>query len=90
MKHIKKYEAITEIQNSGNYIIFDNENELKYYKNLWNSLHVKYTQYNKYFPQLFNQMVGKKKLSRLQWAELEFLLKNGKSRYEAGVLPKNY
>jgi hypothetical protein len=34
--------------------------------------------------------MGKKKLSRLQWAELEFLLKNGKSRYEAGVLPKNY
>lgn len=71
-------------------VLFNDEAKLRYYKKLWDSLNVKYTQYNRFFPKLFKQMIEKRKLSRLQWAELEFLLKNGKSRYDAGVLPKNY
>lgn len=71
-------------------VTFDDEKKLNYYKKLWNSLNVKYTQYNKFFPQLYKKMVENRKLSRLQWAELEYLLKNGKSRYDAGILPKNY
>jgi hypothetical protein len=34
--------------------------------------------------------IRKKELTKRQWLELEFLLKNGKSRYEAGILPNNY
>lgn len=75
---------------SDSVVTFDDEKKLNYYKKLWNSLNVKYTQYNKFFPQLYKKMVEKRKLSRLQWAELEYLLKNGKSRYDAGILPKNY
>jgi hypothetical protein len=85
MKHLKEYNS-----GSNDEVIFDDESKLRYYKRLWDSLNIKYTQYNTFFPKIFKKMMEKKKLSRLQWAELEFLLKNGKSRYEAGILPKNY
>ena len=63
--------------------------EVQYYQKLWDWLHDKY-RYNKFFLSLWNKVISKKSLTNKQWIELEFLLKNGKSRYEAGILPNNY
>lgn len=63
--------------------------EIKYFTTLWGWLHFKYTT-NPFFSKLWNQVITKKYLSKNQWIELEYLLKNGKSRYEAGLLPPNY
>jgi hypothetical protein len=65
------------------------DSEIKYYTNFWNNLHENYRN-NKFFSSVWNQLISKKSLSQKQWVELEFLLKNGKSRYEAGVLPPKY
>lgn len=65
------------------------DEEIKYYTKLWGFLNIKYAN-NQFFSKLFNQMTLKKYLSNKQWTELEYLLKNGKSRYESGILPKNY
>lgn len=63
--------------------------EIQYYQKLWDWLHDKY-RYNKFFSGLWDKVKTKKSLTNKQWIELEFLLKNGKSRYEAGILPSNY
>jgi hypothetical protein len=63
--------------------------EIAYYEKLWNWTNVKYHN-NKFFSNLWNKVKTKKELTKRQWLELEFLLKNGKSRYESGVLPNNY
>jgi len=63
--------------------------EIQYYEKLWNWLHIKHHN-NKFFSGLWNKLKTKKELTKRQWLELEFLLKNGKSRYEAGQLPNNY
>jgi hypothetical protein len=63
--------------------------EIQYYQKLWDWLHEKY-RYNKFFSNLWDKVKTKKSLTNKQWIELEFLLKNGKSRYEAGILPNNY
>jgi hypothetical protein len=65
------------------------DEEIKYYQKLWDFLHVKHRN-NKFFSNLWERAKNKKELSKRQWMELEFLLKNGKSRYEAGQLPSNY
>lgn len=85
MKNIKIYEDFNPLDEGKTFT----DSEVKYYQQLWNSLHIKYTN-NKFFASVFDQMKNRKHLSDKQWAELEFLLKNGKSRYEAGVLPQNY
>jgi len=65
------------------------DSEIQYYQKLWDWLHDKY-RYNKFFSGLWDKVKTKKSLTNKQWIELEFLLKNGKSRYEAGILPNNY
>lgn len=58
-------------------------------KQLWDSVHVRYIN-NRFFKSLYDKVVSGGSLSAKQWGELDFLLKNGKSRYEAGELPNNY
>jgi hypothetical protein len=65
------------------------DEEIKYYERLWGFLHEKYRN-NQFFSKLWSQVKINKSLTKKQWIELEFLLKKGKSRYEAGILPKNY
>lgn len=84
MKHIKIYENFLQ----GGKKEFS-DSEIQYYQKLWDSLYDKY-RYNKFFLSLWNQVKNKKSLSNKQWIQLEFLLKNGKSQYEAGILPNNY
>lgn len=81
MKNLKLYE---DFQRK-----YFTDSQITYYEKAWNYLHEKYRN-NPFFSSLWNQLKTKKSLSNKQWIELEFLLKNGKSRYEAGVLPPNY
>lgn len=84
MENIKLYEQFQQ-DNRKNFT----DTEIVYYQKLWDWLHEKYRN-NQFFLKLWNQAKLKKSLSQRQWLELEFLLKNGKSRYEAGILPSNY
>lgn len=54
-------------------------------KKLWSFQHAKYHQ-NNFFVSIIKQLEDKKKLSQRQYDELQFLLDNGRSKYEAGVL----
>lgn len=54
-------------------------------KKLWNMQHIKYHNDN-FFSKIMKQLEDKKKLSEKQFDELNFLLINGRSKYEAGVL----
>jgi hypothetical protein len=65
------------------------DDEINYYQKLWDWLPEKY-RYNRFFSSLWDQAKMKRSLSQKQWTQLEFLLKNGKSQYEAGILPSNY
>jgi hypothetical protein len=56
---------------------------------MWDWLPERYRN-NSFFSNVWQQMRSKKSLTKKQWTELEYLLKNGKSRYEAGILPTNY
>lgn len=85
MKNIKVYEEFNAHTNKRTFT----DIEIKDNQRLWDSLYTKYTT-NTFFKKLFDQMRDKKYLSANQWKELEFLLKNGKSRYEAGILSKKY
>lgn len=58
-------------------------------KLLWSRTNVKYTQ-NKFFENLYNKAVSKRELTETQWSHLDFLFKNGKSKYEAGILSTKY
>jgi hypothetical protein len=82
MKHLKIFE------NTKAYKDFS-ESEIAYYQKLWDFLHYRYRT-NKFFSGLWEKVIAKKRLTNNQWIELEFLLKNGKSRYESGLLPSNY
>jgi hypothetical protein len=84
MKHIELYENFNQVERKE-----FADTEIQYYQKLWDWLHEKY-RYNKFFLNLWNQVKSKKSLTKKQWIELEYLLKNGKSRYEAGILPTNY
>jgi len=49
------------------------------------SLNVKYA-HNTFFKSIMAALNSKKKLSAKQWEELSFLLSNGRTKYEAGIL----
>lgn len=65
------------------------DSEINYWKKLWNGINVKYHQ-NKFYSSIWNSIETKKEISQRQWSEMEFLLKNGKGRYESGVLPTKF
>ena len=65
------------------------DSEVKYYQRLWDFLPFKYRG-NKFFSDLWGKVLGKNSLTKRQWLELEYLLKNGKSRYGSGQIPSNY
>jgi hypothetical protein len=83
MENIKLYE---EFQDNKKYFT---DAEITYYQKLWDSLHERHRN-NSFFSKLWSQVKINKYLTKKQWTELEFLLKNGKSRYESGILPSNY
>ena len=84
MKHIQIFESFNNPQRKA-----FTEGEINAMSRMWGRLNVKYTN-NPFFSSLWNQVLSKKSLSQKQWLELDFLLKNGKSRYESGQIPKNY
>lgn len=84
MKNIEIYESFTDPGRK-----YFTEEEIKTYQRMWDFLHQKY-RFNQFFSRLWDQAKSKKYLSKKQWAELEFLLKNGKSQYEAEKIPNNY
>jgi hypothetical protein len=84
MNHIQLFENF----NQGGRKKFTDD-EINYYQKLWDWLPEKY-RYNRFFSSLWDQAKMKRSLSQKQWTQLEFLLKNGKSQYEAGILPSNY
>ena len=65
------------------------ESEIQYYQRLWDSLNQKY-RWNTFFVKLWGQANEKRYLTTTQWIQLEYLLKNGRSQYDAGILPNNY
>jgi len=65
------------------------ESEIQYYQRLWDSLNQKY-RWNSFFIKLWEQAKDKRYLTKKQWTQLEYLLKNGRSQYDAGILPNNY
>jgi hypothetical protein len=65
------------------------ESEIQYYQRLWDSLNQKY-RWNTFFVKLWGQAKEKRYLTNKQWIQLEYLLKNGRSQYDAGILPNNY
>lgn len=83
MKNLKIYENFQDDNKK-----YFTEDEIKYFKKLWTFLNIKYEN-NTFFKGLYDKMTTKKYLTKNQWSELEYLLKNGRSKYEAGILPKN-
>lgn len=65
------------------------DSEISYYEKIWKTMTHRYTE-NKFFSNIWKTMKNKKSLTKNQWIELEFLFKNGKSRYESGQFPSNY
>ena len=84
MKNIELYENFIDSQRKE-----FTDSEISYFQKLWDSLHQKY-RYNQFFVKLWNQAKDKKYLSKKQWTQLEYLLRNGRTQYEAGILPNNY
>jgi hypothetical protein len=85
MKNIIIYENFNQYQKKKEFT----DSEIDYYQKLWDWLPQKY-RFNQFFLKLWNQAKDKRYLSNKQWIQLEYLLKNGKSQYEAGILPNNY
>jgi len=85
MKHIEIYENFGSSQVRKEFT----DSEIQYYQKMWDWLPEKY-RYNRFFSSLWDQAKSKRYLSSKQWIQLEYLLKNGKSQYEAGILPNNY
>ena len=65
------------------------QSEIAYYQRMWDFLHERYRN-NKFFKNLWDQAKRRASLSNKQWRELEYLLKNGKSRYESGNISNRY
>lgn len=61
------------------------DDQIKYVMQRYNSLNIKYHNDN-FFAPMVKKLQKDKKLSKKQNDQLQFLLKNGKSMYEAGVL----
>jgi hypothetical protein len=72
-----------KFQENKQYVEFD-ESKIKYYKKLFSFLSSKHN--TPYWNSMIQKMEQDKKLTKKQFEELDFLLKNGKSKYEAGVL----
>jgi hypothetical protein len=66
-----------------------NQEQITRVKLYWSRTHVKYTQ-NKFFSSIYEKLVSKGELTENQWSHLDFLFKNGKSKYEAGILSTKY
>ena len=84
MKHIQLFENFEQ----GARKEFS-DSEIVYFQRLWDSLNQKY-RYNQFFVKLWNQAKDKRSLTNKQWTQLEYLLRNGRSQYEDGILPNNY
>jgi hypothetical protein len=81
-------EPIKEAGEAKEYKEFTDQ-ELKYVLNIWdNHMHIKYHN-NPFFKSVVSQLKKNKRLTKKQWVELEFLLKHGQTRYEAGLSTKN-
>lgn len=61
------------------------DDQIKYVMQRYNTLHSKYHNDN-FFAPMVKKLQKNKKLSKKQNDQLQFLIKNGKSMYEAGVL----
>lgn len=72
-----------KFQENKQVIEFDDA-KIKYYKKLFSFLSPKHN--TPFWNSMMSQLEKNKKLSKKQFDELDFLLKNGKSRYEDGVL----
>lgn len=71
------------LENAQNFITFD-DNQIKRLTTLYNFQHIKYHQ--GFFKSIFDKLVKDKKLTKKQYDEFKFLLDNGRSKYEAGLL----
>lgn len=69
-------------------IIF-NQGQLNYIESHWKTLDYKIRN-NKFWNNIYRLSLFNQELTIKQWDEFKFLLKNGKSRYNSGILPKNY
>ncbi len=76
------YEMVNE--NTGSWISFDDK-QVKSLVDNFNRQNVKYHS-NNFFKSIISQLQTKKKLSKIQFDNLNFLLKNGKTKYEAGLI----
>jgi predicted outer membrane protein len=65
------------------------DDKIKMLKQRFDKLYQRYHD-NPFFKSVMNQLETKKKLSQRQYDELKFLIDNGKSRYEMGVLSTKY
>jgi hypothetical protein len=70
-------------------IMYFSQEDVDYWTRFWNGLNVKYHN-NPFFSKIWKKFSQSKSITKGQWVELKFLLENGKSRYEAGVLGPNY
>jgi hypothetical protein len=87
MKHLKIFENFHLKGDSPRKEFTDSQ--IAYYEKIWKTMPYRYTQ-NKFFSSVWERMKTKKSLTQNQWIELEFLFKNGKSRYEAGQLSSKH
>lgn len=71
-------EAITQ------WISFD-DTQVKNMEKRFNTVHIKYHN-NPFYASVVKQLKDKKKLSKKQFDEFKYLIDNGQTRYEAGVL----
>lgn len=78
----KQFNIIREAINK--WISFDDK-QVESIKKKFIGLNVKYAN-NPFFKSIISALESKKKLSQKQWDELEYLLVNGKTKYEAGIL----
>lgn len=83
-KKTKKYSDFKE-QYLENNIVNYNDGQINYIKKLFDTLHTKYRT-NTFFKSLYDKAINTKKLTQKQHDNLFFLLKNGKSMYDAGIL----
>ncbi len=70
------------IYESINNTIEFNTGQINYIKSIFKTLHTKY-QTNAFLKSVYDKAINNGKLTKNQQLELEFVLKNGKTRYEA-------
>jgi len=78
----KQFHLLYEALNK--WISFDDK-QIASLKKKFASLNVKYAN-NPFYKSVMAGLEDKKKLSMKQWEELSYLLANGKTKYEAGIL----